>query len=249
MFTQYEEMSFNAWPALNTTIIDGCIIRTSSGYTKRANSINPLYNNRSKISEIRSKCESIMKLQNVPLVYKIIDHESYKNLDMELENNGFVKIDETDVMNIIINYAKIGDADNRVKIENCYTKEWIDSYIICNNVGVHGETARLMLDKIIGEKYVASIKIEQKIIACGYGAIENDYVGFFDIVVDKNHRGNGFGRVIMNALIHEARSNGIKNGYLQVVSNNLIAKKLYESIGFKSIYKYWYRKQLATVSI
>ena len=49
-----EELSMSAWPALQTHLYDGWVLRTSNGYTKRANSINLLY---------ESKVDLNLKLQ------------------------------------------------------------------------------------------------------------------------------------------------------------------------------------------
>ncbi|MDR2374804.1 MAG: hypothetical protein LBD96_00015 [Treponema sp.] len=38
-----EELSMNAWLSLQTLVYDGWIIRLANGYTKRANSVNPIY--------------------------------------------------------------------------------------------------------------------------------------------------------------------------------------------------------------
>ena len=43
IITQLEELSINAWPSLQTMLYDGWVLRFSDGYTKRANSSNPLY--------------------------------------------------------------------------------------------------------------------------------------------------------------------------------------------------------------
>jgi len=43
--------------------------------------------------------------------------------------------------------------------------------------------------------------------------------------------------------LEKAEETGIKKAYLAVVNDNTIAKKIYDKLGFKEIYKYWYRKK------
>jgi len=43
MIQRIEELSMNALPALSTVFLNGWILRFSNGYTRRANSVNPIY--------------------------------------------------------------------------------------------------------------------------------------------------------------------------------------------------------------
>jgi ribosomal protein S18 acetylase RimI-like enzyme len=45
----------------------------------------------------------------------------------------------------------------------------------------------------------------------------------------------------MEAMLSLGRSKGAKNAYLQVMLDNTKAYKLYQSLGFKELYQYWYR--------
>jgi len=41
-----EERSLNAWPSLHQMLYDGWVLRFSNGYTRRANSVSPIYRGR-----------------------------------------------------------------------------------------------------------------------------------------------------------------------------------------------------------
>ena len=86
-----EEKTMNAWPALQTIILDGWVIRFANGYTKRANSVNPIYSNDNNIDEKINYCENIYKNNNLSVIFKIIDCDEYKILDSKLETLNYEK--------------------------------------------------------------------------------------------------------------------------------------------------------------
>ena len=57
MITIFEELSMNAWPALQTKLYDGWVMRFAEGYTKRANSINPIYGSSISLTKKLDYCE------------------------------------------------------------------------------------------------------------------------------------------------------------------------------------------------
>jgi hypothetical protein len=46
-----EEVSLNAWPAIQQVLLDGWVLRFSRGYTKRADLVNALYSTRLELGE------------------------------------------------------------------------------------------------------------------------------------------------------------------------------------------------------
>jgi ribosomal protein S18 acetylase RimI-like enzyme len=54
----------------------------------------------------------------------------------------------------------------------------------------------------------------------------------YDITVDEDRRGEGWGRAIMRAFEGEARSRGYARAGLNVYADNQVARRLYESLGY-----------------
>lgn len=239
----FEEMSLNAWPSLRTVVYKGCLFRASNGYTNRANSGNPLYSKSEDIECLAQYGENFYARQNLPCAFKMLSLPRYKEMDEYLAGKGYGMITETDVMKASLdNFAE--PEKGAAVIARHFYGEWIDSFFGCNEIGgMNRETARAMLKSISVNVIVASVVEAGDIVACGYGAVENDHVGFFDIVVEKGHRRKGYGRTIMNGIIGEAKRQGVKTGYLQVVQTNEAALNLYRSLGFDRTYSYWYRKK------
>jgi ribosomal protein S18 acetylase RimI-like enzyme len=86
-----------------------------------------------------------------------------------------------------------------------------------------------------------SLCCEDRIVACGRGVIERDYIGIYEVVTDPSCRNRGFGEQMMLNLLKWGKENGATHSYLQVVAVNEPALRLYAKIGYSEIYKYWYR--------
>ena len=73
----------------------------------------------------------------------------------------------------------------------------------------------------------------------------NGFEGYINnVVIDKNYRGKGYSKILMEALLNEGRSKGINEYTLEVRVSNTPAIKLYEGLGFVSegIRKNFYEK-------
>ena len=238
-----EELSMNAWPALKTLVYDGWIIRLSNGYGNRANSINPIYPSRINLEEKLAYCDELFGRCGLLTTYKIIGCDEHKTIDEKLEELNYQKIHETSIQTCETPLMS-GNTNEGILIENDFDDEWVNSVVNFNRIEEkHIPTFKKILGNIACEKIVVCKKNGNETAGCGYGAIENGYVGIFDIVVKESLRGKGYGRQIVETILSEAAKRGVKKSYLQVMLNNPVALDLYEKLGYREIYQYWYRKK------
>lgn len=60
-----------------------------------------------------------------------------------------------------------------------------------------------------------------------------DECNLLKIIIDKNYRHKGYGKILLNHLIDYCRKNNVYKIFLEVRSDNNIAKSFYKSLGFQ----------------
>ncbi|MBI5300692.1 MAG: GNAT family N-acetyltransferase [Chloroflexi bacterium] len=239
MITHIEELSLNAWSSLQTMFVDGWVLRFADGYTKRANSINPMYASARDVNAQIEFCEQVYREKQLPVVFKMTTAVHPENLDAVLAERGYVVDSPTSVHTM--------ELDNttwtvNAELNPALSDEWLASF--CRMSSVKDErqvTLRQILGNILPQKCFAAIRRDRQIIACGLGVRQGEYIGFYDIVTDAAWRKQGYGKLLMASLLAWGKANGARYAYLQVMLNNPPALRLYANLGFKEIYQYWYR--------
>lgn len=237
-----EELSLNHWPALSTLLYDGWILRFADGYTKRSNSINPIYYSTYDLNTKIEECEKLYSSNHLPTIYKITPFVHPTHLNETLEESGYAAIDTTSVQSLNLDNISEPKLTSAI-IHEDITSAWLDDFCRLNNVTDEDNkhVMERMLSNIKTKKGFISFYYEDQVVACGLGVIEREYIGLYDIVTDANYRNRGFGEQMILNLLKWGKENGAEHGYLAVVANNAPALRLYEKIGFSEIYKYWYR--------
>lgn len=244
MIRKMEELSMNAWPTLYTKFYDGWVLRFANGYTRRANAVIPIYESTIPLDEKIDFCEKEYASYNLPTLFKLTTRSNPIGIDARLEERGYVRDNEA-ALRILDLGQYIRHESQGVTIESQFSNEWLDGFFHCSNITDEKTqlTAKRILDNILGTVICVTKLVDGKVVGCGYGAVDRGYVGIFDIVVHKNLRGNGYGKDIVNGILGTASEQKTKTAYLQVSVDNTPAEKLYDKIGFKEVYRYWYRKQ------
>ena len=89
MIRLQEELPINAWPSLQTLLYDGWALRFANGYTKRANSVNPLYHSGTDVTEKIETCERLYRGKGLKVVFKMTPASQPEDLDSILAAQGY----------------------------------------------------------------------------------------------------------------------------------------------------------------
>jgi len=241
MITLIEELSMNAWPALQTQLYDGWVLRFAGGYTRRANCINPLYPGKLALDEKMETCERIYREQKLPVIYKLTPDSLPPRLDAALEARGYASEAPTSVQVLALG-GQAFKARSEISLSRRLTEEW---YVAFNRLSASKPATQAlhakMLQAILPSCAFAAARVGGRIAGCGLAVEQNGYVGLYDILVDPELRRQGLGLSLMNSLLVWGQAQSARTAYLQVMKDNPPALGLYARLGFREAYSYWYR--------
>jgi GNAT superfamily N-acetyltransferase len=243
MILAMEELSMNAWPSLQTMFFDGWVMRFAEGYTKRANSVHPLYHSTIDLDEKIGVCKRAYCRKKLPLVFKMTPATHPNGLDERLASMGYRKASPTSVQVVDLG-AMRPRAALEASAQESISSEWMESYCRLSAIGLNQQPVlQRILQNIVPRHSFFSLKLEGRIIACGLGVLQAGHLGLFDIVTASAFRGRGHGRQIVESLLAWGQRHGAWRAYLQVMLDNAPALDLYANVGILEQYQYWYRIQ------
>ena len=239
--TRYEDLSNNAWPALQVMQYDGWIIRFAGGVTKRSNSVSLLYPSTLDAEEKISFCESLYLSKHISPCFKITSAAQPAGIDKMLEARGYYIHSYISFQTLELAGKQIPPAPD-VVIAHEPDPLWIDQFIRMNRFDASRKPVYAeIMNRITTRKCLVSVLDHGTTIAVGLGVLEGRYIGIFDLVVDPAYRNRGVANQVMNAILSWGQQAGAKTAYLQVLADNLPAIALYKKLEFTETYPYWYR--------
>lgn len=238
---RFEELSNNAWPALQTMHYDGWLLRFGNGVTRRSNSVSLLYPSTLDPDLKIGFCERLYESHLIEPCFKITAVSEPSGMDTRLESLGY-SIRSTISFQTMDISGMPGEPLGDIRIESGLTQGWMDDFIRMNEFDpMRKPTYLAIMQQIILPKCLVSLSHGHQTIGVGLGVAEGGFIGLFDIVVDRAYRKTGLGHLIVGNILRWGRKNGAHTAYLQVLQENYPAIRLYEKIGFSEAYRYWYR--------
>lgn len=230
-----ERFAFRGWPALESQDVQGWHLRFSGGYTKRANSINALDPLASTDIEA---VEAPFRERGRPPVWRLTPLAPVGMAD-RLMARGYEPIERSLLQRCPLHDGFRADPD--VGIAASPTTAWLEAFANHSPVRPeHRETMRRMLLSIAQPAGFAFVQHEGRPMAMAIGAVEEDHMGLFDVLVMPEARRQGLARRVTESLYAWAWAKGARFAYLQVVATNAAAMPLYAAQGFRTVYEYEY---------
>jgi ribosomal protein S18 acetylase RimI-like enzyme len=176
----------------------------------------------------------------LPAIYKLTDN-SDPDIDKILDEKGYAIVTPTFVMEMDLQSREFSLGDSITT--NYADNDWLNAYFLFSSYtdNVKIETAKQILENVKNPMICGRIVKDGISVACGSAVIERGYTALLNIVVEESQRGKGYGRELCESLLSVSKQIGAHTAYLQVVQDNLTAVNLYEKLGYKTVYSYWYR--------
>lgn len=237
-----EEVALNAWPALYTVAYDGWIVRMTNGYTRRANAVHPLYASTLSLAEKINACESLYLSHGLPAIFKLTKASLPAELDATLAARGYQREDGAHVMTRAL--TSLAPTHPAARIETAVSDAWLGHYTRLNaeRARHHDILMRLFSAIAVPAAYM-TLTCAAQVVGVGVAVAERGYVGLFGLAVDAAFRRQGLGTQLVETCLYWGAAQGAREAYLQVHPANVPGIALYEHMGFRTAYRYWYRQQ------
>ena len=233
-----ELASYASWPAFLEIDYFGWILRFANGHTKRANSVNPLTPINSNLPAMIRYCESFYRERSQPAIFRLLSFVDDPTLDCYLAEAGYMYIDPSLVL-----YQKLDSTHNQsVSLIAADRESWVRTYCEIAGIDLIAQKNHIKILGLVPSPCLFAV-VEDcgQAVACGLGVVHDNYFGIFDIVTRRQVRNKGHGTRLLTDMLSWARQTGAQHAYVQVMAQNALAIRLYEKLGYRRIYHYWYR--------
>jgi N-acetylglutamate synthase len=230
-----EERLVNVWPAVETLIMDGWVIRLANGYTGRANSASPLAIGAGLTAELIDEIERVYAQASLPSCVRVTP-VCDPTVEAQLLARGYRVKDRSRIMLLDLQAYRDRAPEPRVTIERKPSQRWL------SGVAAHQVPEKRNVDhlnQIVSRMRVpagfATLTVDGGDVGFGLCAIDRGYAEIGSIILDAKQRGKGLGRATVDALLVFAARESTHHAFLQVDATNAVAISLYASQGFEDI--------------
>ena len=237
-----ERASLRAWPAIVEMSLATWLLRFSDGYTRRVNCATPYGPATSSLADEVFAAETISREHGLPPIFRLAEPWSGPEIDFFLEQRCYERADLTHVLALdLLNRAVAGSHAEIWQARDL--TQWMSGYArAAGQEQEHQSAHRRIVEAATGTRLYVCAGPKEDPEGCCLGILDGEMLGLFDLAVRPHRRRQGLGTALVCQLLYLATHRGARYAYLQVTDGNSAARRLYDRIGFRPLYRYWYRQ-------
>ncbi len=241
-----ERLMADGWRAVEEEWLGDWMLRASSGFTGRGNSVLPLGDSGSSMESSVEHVEEWYAARGLPSQVHL-DLPSTRDaaddpLGMLLLERGYRVVTPTVVMTgASSDIDLLRDGAAPVHVSASLEPEWLATYEKQRST-LPGVTEQLLTGSP-GQLFLSTADRSGALTAVARMSVHPGWAGLQALWVDPALRGRGLGRTVVHAAGLLARQRRMPSMYLQVEAENEVGIGLYESEGFRPHHRYAYLRR------
>ncbi|MCG3217329.1 MAG: GNAT family N-acetyltransferase [Candidatus Heimdallarchaeota archaeon] len=239
-----QEISILTWPPKISLNLNGWKIRISEGITKRANSVSPVDYTGENLNDDILTVENYYRVNKLPSIFQLHDTFEPPSLQDKLLSLNYEIIDETIVMMANIDEINLPYQNKKYEfhlLENELNK-WLKELQIINQADKLQIDGRREIISRIAQPNVGYFiaRDNGKTVAVGLAVLQENYMVIYSMFTHLDYRRKGIAQTLLANMIEWGEVNLVDRVFLQVESENRLARNLYKKVGFKEKHRYRY---------
>ena len=235
-----EAAAFAAWPALEVHHQGPWQLRSSHGYTKRANSANAMRAVDGLGAAEVQAVEAFYATRQQPAIFRLASFCTSSRTDDALAERGYQFADLSLVMARPLQALDMPDEEPECLPDAAH---WLPVFEAVTDAQGSDQAKHLAMLQAIPGRCAWGVQRNAvgEPVSCGLAVVHGQSLGLFDIATRADQRCQGLATRLCHGLLAWGRAQGCDTAYLQVLASNLGAVHVYERLGFRRRYHYWYR--------
>ena len=223
-------------PAVLTERLGDWLLRASSGWTGRANSVLPYGDPGMAVPDALDRaCEFYARHGQPPLAMVRLGSDA----ESAIRAAGWVEARprqaDVQVLHTTLDLVN-AEPEVPVSLTSEPDEEW---YAAAFGSSAMPATAPAVLEGAPLAMF-AAVRLDGRIVATGRGSMTGHWLGVDTVHVLEGYRRRGLGTAVLRGLARWAGSRGGRRSYLEVVSDNVAALSAYTALGYAEAYRYRY---------
>lgn len=226
------------WPALEVEPLGDWLLRASAGYTNRGSSALALG---TPPDDAARRVEEWYAARSLPAQAHVLPGSE---ADGVLREAGWTAYEHTLLMlaspsRVRRRLRGLGVPAVPVRLDDRLDDGWLATD---DRTARQEDVARRVLERRDGQDGVwfATVRDGDAVVARGRGVVHGDWLGLASLWTREDRRGEGLGRAVVAELLEAGGELGATTAYLQVVTRNDGARRLYRELGFEEHHTYDY---------